>query len=106
MAVRTKRKQTKVSRKSKRYGEGDLVIVEWLDAAGDGRWTSSDQEPLPLEMCYSVGWIQRAGKDCVSLYADRGYPVGKSRIDSLANRNTIPTSCIRKVTVLNRGQRK
>lgn len=80
--------------------EGDLVIVDWVDAAGQGAWVGVENSVLPLQNCRSVGWLARKNRIALSLYADASRNVNQKGITSVANRNTIPCSCVTKVTVL------
>lgn len=79
---------------------GDLVIVEWRDAATDSGWMEREKIEDLKPIVYSIGWVQRATKEAVTLGAD----IGNS--DSECNRRLeVPSGMVQRVMLLSRPKK-
>ncbi|KKN54698.1 hypothetical protein LCGC14_0589670 [marine sediment metagenome] len=100
-----KRKKSNKKPARPRYGEGDLVMVDWIDAAGCNSWISAEAPPLTPWACRTVGWVHGKKAGALALYAEKSKP-SDTEVGSIASRNVIPNVCIRKVTVLRKAKAK
>ena len=71
--------------------EPRLVEVTWMDASSDDDWKDSDDEPVALVTCRTVGWlIRRDDKRLVVVQTI-------TDDDGRGNEWSIPAGCVKKV---------
>jgi hypothetical protein len=102
-----KRKTTKKKPARSRYGEGDLVMVEWLDSFGcSANWQEFTEirEPRPV-ICKSAGWLVCNGKKSKVILPHLA-DCHNGKIEQGCGDMTIPNACIRKITVLRKAKAK
>jgi hypothetical protein len=88
MAVKRKRK----------VKENDLVLVDWDDSCGSGRWedresaynSAANPEGIP---CRTVGWVLRSSPKALTLNASRSKY-------SVNDQTSIPWSAVRRIELL------
>ncbi len=88
--------------KYKRFKQGDILLVDWLDASSSSRWhTDNEIEDFAEDeiTCHNIGYLQGVTNEMLVLYSDWTDWGQKGLLMS------IPLSTIKKIELLRKHGR-
>mgnify|MGYP000025145055 CR=1 FL=1 len=53
------------------FSLGDLVLIEWHDAAVDSGWADSNESDSKVHLIQSIGWVIKKDRKAIIIAADK-----------------------------------